>query len=412
VKDFIPPKHNALAIAFAKSILPWLRRKFHLELWASENCLRSMQQLKNQQAVLVFNHSDRYDPLIVASFAKLAGEDFSYLASREQFHGWLGFKSWLMQRCGVYSVIRGNPEDVESKHATIKLIAEGKHKLVEFPEGDVTGRDDAVLPLKRDGLQNMFEAQKMLIDSGQNKPVYLLPCAIFYEVSSDAVPAIESCIVKMESHFKLSPLKNALIHERLKRIVLSLIQQLEQTYKVHTVGEALDERLLDLCKQVTISFGQLNGVTFDESAPPMVLLHTVRGQIWRRTTHGVEFGTKYGARLREQLLPRQNACVPELDRLEQLLILAHTLQQKNVSLDLAWRLVDRLEPEILGTSSPKGHRIARLESGPIINLMDYINEYERSPRNAFDQIDARVRVSLLSVLRQLKHNPPVESVCA
>lgn len=371
-----------------------------------------MQQLKNQQAVLMFNHSDRYDPLIVASFAKLIGEDFSYLASREQFGGWLGFKTWLMQHCGVYSVIRGIPEDVESKVATIKLIAEDKHKLVEFPEGDVTGRDDAILPLKRDGLHNMFDAQKMLIDRGQNKPVYLLPCAIFYEVSSDAVPYIEDCIVKMENHFKLSPMKSALIHERLKRIVLSLIQQLEQTYKVSTVGETLDERLLDLCKKVTIMFGRLNGITIDESASPMVLLHTVRGQIWRKTTHGVEYETKYGARLREQLLPRQNACLPELDRLEQLLILAHTLQQKNVSLDLAWRLVDRLEPEVIGTSSPKGHRIARLESAPAISLLDYIEEYEKNPRKAFDLIDARVRYSLLAALRQLKHNPPVELVCA
>lgn len=410
--SFIPPKHNALAIGFAKAILPILRWKFGLELWASENCVRSIQQLKDQQAVLVFNHSDRYDPLIVASFAKLVGEDFSYLASREQFDGWLGFKAWLMQRCGVYSVIRGNPEDLESKRATIKLIAGDKHKLVQFPEGDVTGRDDAILPLKRDGLRNMFEAQRMLIESGQTKPVHLLPCAIFYEVSSDAVPSIESCIIKMENHFRLSPMKNALIHERLNRIVLSLIRQLEQTYKVHTVGEALDERLLDLCRQVGIMIGNLSGVSFDETASPMVLLHSVRGQLWRKTTRGVEYETKYGARLRQQLMARQIASLPELDRLEQLLILAQTLKQKSASLDLAWRLVDRLEPEVLGTSSSKGRRIARLESAPAISLLDYYDDYQSDPDTALEQIDAQVRESLLVVLSKLKHNPPVESVCA
>ncbi len=55
-----------------------------------------------------------------------------------------------------------------------------------FPEGDVTGRDDVISPLKKDGIRNIFEAQEKSLKIDPQRAVHVIPTAIYYQVHEDA----------------------------------------------------------------------------------------------------------------------------------------------------------------------------------------------------------------------------------
>ncbi|MBP9090703.1 hypothetical protein KBI23_06700 [bacterium] len=73
-----------------------------------------------------------------------------------------------------------------------------------FPEGDVTGRDDILQPLKRDGIANMLEAQRLCLEQVSKRAVQVIPLAIYYEVSDNAIPQLKHCLSRQEDFHGLS----------------------------------------------------------------------------------------------------------------------------------------------------------------------------------------------------------------
>lgn len=429
MKTFLARKYSSFVAAICKWSIPYFLRKNQLKVNVSQECLKELERLKKSNVVILFNHSDRFDPLAVAELSRLAKEDFGYIASREQFDAFNGLQGWLMQRCGAYSVLRGEPEDKQSKEATISYISQSQCKLVEFPEGDVTGRDDVILPLKQDGIRNILEAQQRLLKTGMSEPVYLLPVAIYYEVQKDGIKAMEKCLGRLEKRFGVVQ-KSLSIAERVQRLVASLIFSLEEVYGIKAFGSRLDQRLLSICAQIASSIATVNGLPVNQvnqvdslliqkvlnhSKPEcaaeevMVYLHSVRNQLWRSlktdrkaSASNSPENKKYEAKLRRDLIHRKQTLFYELDKLEQLLILAHSMQQEVTTLNHAWRLIDRLEQEITGKTTLKGHRIAYIESGPVLNLLQFMPAYRGSEDGAISMVDDSVRRKILAVLKQLK----------
>lgn len=400
-EELIPPKDNGLACGFTKLILPAVLQYQQLEVTASASCVDAVRNLRGKSTVLLLNHSDRFDPLCAFALSKFCDEDFYYLSSREQFDGSLGIRGWCMQQVGTYSVIRGVPEDFASKELTISLITEAKRKLIMFPEGDVTGRDDAILPLKEDGIRNMLTAQQRLMDSGSPREVFLLPISIYYQASSDVIPALNKSLDKFETHLSLPMMRDS-FEPRIRRVVEAMIARLASHYGVVLSGSSIDEKLLELCKHVSMSIANLYGIAPEDTSDPMVVLHTVRGRLWRLMHEERGDGTKYGDRLRAERRTSGQGCIKDLDRMEQMLILAHTLQQYEFSVEEAWRAIDRLELEITGTASRKGHRVARLEAAPAISLTEFMSSWTYYPDKTIHLVDQRARVAMYSALQKSK----------
>jgi 1-acyl-sn-glycerol-3-phosphate acyltransferase len=400
-EELIPPKINSLACRFTKLILPAVLEYQQLEVTASAGCVDAVKRLNGKSTVLLINHSDRFDPLCVFALSKFCEEDFYYLSSREQFDAGFGFRGWCMQQVGSYSVIRGIPEDHGSKELTISLIAEGKRKLIMFPEGDVTGRDDAILPLKEDGIRNMLAAQKKLMASGSSRDVYLLPVSIFYQTLSDVIPCLNKSLDNLEMHLRL-PIMLCSFEPRIRRIVETMIARLSAHYGVVLTASTVDQKLIELTKSVSMSIAQFYGIEPEDTYDPMVVLHTVRGRLWRLMHEERGDGTMYGDSLRLERRKSGQAFIKDLDRMEQLLILAHTLQQYEFSVEEAWRAIDRLELEIVGKAGRKGHRVARLEAAPAINLAEFSSNWEHYPDKTVHLVDQRARVAMYSALQQSK----------
>lgn len=375
--DLVPPKENAVVLGAAHAVLPLFLSWQKLDVIPSANCVNTIRRLRGTQTVIALNHADRFDPVVAFALSKICGENFYYMAARELFDQ--KFFGWFMQNCGAYSVVRGMPEDVPSKELTVELIAHGSRKLIEFPEGDVTGRDDAILPLKEDGLRNIMEAQSL---TQGGSPINVLPTSIFYEVLPDAVEALEAVLTRMESKLMGRAKKGQPLEGRVKALLVRFISDLGSRYQVEL--KSIDQSSIvgsirELCRSLVLRFADTFRIEPNRSRNEVEMLYDLRADLRKRGT-----------------VPE---CEKDFNLLQQLLILASTLEQPFTK-ESAWRIIDRLEQEILGRSSIKGSRVAWIECGAPIVISDVLSQHP--PRDAILLLDSRIRAEMLRALQVMQ----------
>lgn len=419
MSEFIAPKPNPIALNLVKAIIPINLKMEKLTVRPSEHCMDVIRSQKDIPCVLALNHIDRCDPAVAATLSTKCGDENYYLAARELFDENFGIRGWLMQHSGVYSVIRGIPEDVESRKATISLIAAGEHKLVMFPEGDVTGRDDVISPLKKDGVRNIFEAQEKSLRKDSMRAVHIVPAAIYYQVHEDAVEPLNACLTLIEGCLGISE-GNGPIEIRIQRAVEKMLQRLEANYGVpvdkhepnpHSSarfnstrgGLSTNARLVNLCRHITSSVANITGAQVLENPSIHVFLYSVRGKLIRMKESINDVRGTFDDKLRAETIDKLGTCMRDLDRVQHLLILASTLQQKPRTLDVLWRIIDRLEWLVLGRVTTKGSRTAWVEAGEPISLLRRSRDYRVHPGTAVERAEKRIRTAMQAVLDDLKN---------
>jgi hypothetical protein len=378
MRDFIPPKHNRLVIGLTQALLPLALKQEGLKLSVSANCLKHLRDLPGS-TVIMLNHSDKDDPVTAFALSKECGQDFYYLSARELFDENHGMRGWFIQHCGAYSVIRGEPADSESREATIRFIAEGKHKLIMFPEGDVTGRHDKIVPLKEDGIRNIIEAQRRILLAGEQRAVYLLPATSFYEVQNDALEPMANSLLRLEQSLGDVSVEES-VGKRASAVVGEFVENLESEFGVTAAAElAMPDRIRHLGKHATLEIARKSGITVKTDEPPAVILYSVRGA-----------------------LRKSESTTKELDRIQQLLILATTLESEPFGLDVVWRVIDRLEQLQFGKAEHKGTRVVHIDCGAPISLLELA---EGSPPNALPEpaaVEELVRNGMQNTLSRLR----------
>ncbi len=403
--DFIPPVDDPATVALAKMLLPIAKFQNGLTIKVSENCRSLVSSLNRKHAVLMINHSDRFDPLCACALSKECDENFNFLASREQFDRQFGFAGWVLQHLGTYSVIRGRKVERASAKETVKILVQGKHKLAEFPEGDVTGRDDVVLPLKEDGLRNLFEAQRQLLElTGQS--LHVLPVAMYYEVRHDSIKQMTDCVSRLESAFHISSLNTIELsfEQKVKRLVAHYITHLSNLYGVVLMQkQSLSAELKELSRKITMMTAMGNGITFDSDEDDAVLLYGVRAELRRAHEPCAVCQCPYKHKLLASAKAKRETFVHDLDRAEQLLILASTLESEKFTPEIAWRVLDRLELEVLGKTTPKGHRTAWIDAALPIDLAPIQRRFEVNESDGITEIDKQVRKAIFEMMQKMQN---------
>lgn len=403
--DFIPPVDDPATVALAKMLLPIAKFQNGLTIKVSENCRSLVSSLNRKHAVLMINHSDRFDPLCACALSKECDENFNFLASREQFDRQFGFAGWVLQHLGTYSVIRGRKVERASAKETVKILVQGKHKLAEFPEGDVTGRDDVVLPLKEDGLRNLFEAQRQLLElTGQS--LHVLPVAMYYEVRHDSIKQMTDCVSRLESAFHISSLNTIELsfEQKIKRLVSHYITHLSNLYGVVLMQkQSLSAELKELSRKITMMTAMGNGITFDSDEDDAVLLYGVRAELRRAHEPCAVCQCPYKHKLLASAKAKRETFVHDLDRAEQLLILASTLESEKFTPEIAWRVLDRLELEVLGKTTPKGHRTAWIDAALPIDLAPIQRRFEVNESDGITEIDKQVRKAIFEMMQKMQN---------
>ena len=403
--DFIPPVDDPATVALAKMLLPIAKLQNGLTIKVSENCRSIVSSLNRKHTVLMINHSDRFDPLCACALSKECDENFNFLASREQFDRQFGFAGWVLQHLGTYSVIRGRKVERASAKETVKILVQGKHKLAEFPEGDVTGRDDVVLPLKEDGLRNLFEAQRQLLElTGES--LYVLPVAMYYEVRHDSIKQMNACVNRLESAFHISSLNTIELsfEQKIKRLVSHYITHLSNLYGVVLMQkQSLSAELKELSRKIAMMTAMGNGISFDSDEDDAVLLYSVRAELRKGHEPCAICQCPYKHKLLASAKAKRETFVHDLDRAEQLLILASTLESAKFTPEIAWRVLDRLELEVLGKATPKGHRTAWIDAAPPIDLAPIQRTFELNESDGITEIDKQVRKAIFNMMQKMQY---------
>ncbi|MBS2002734.1 MAG: 1-acyl-sn-glycerol-3-phosphate acyltransferase [Candidatus Obscuribacterales bacterium] len=399
--EFIQPIDDPFAVSVAKMLLPLAKWQNGLDIQISDECKERIRSLRQSHAVLMINHSDRFDPLCACALSNECNESFNFIASREQFDRMHGIAGWVLQHLGAYSVIRGSRVERASAEETVKILVQGKHKLAQFPEGDVTGRDDAILPLKEDGLHNLFEAQRQLLElTGES--LFVLPVAFYYKVRHDSIKPMTDSINRLERALALSSLNtlNLTFEQRIKRLVSEYISHIARTYNLALCQKhSLSAELRELSRKIALATAQSCGLTHpSESEDDAVLLYDVRAALRKAPVSESLSASDYEIKLHNSVTSKCAVLTKDLDLAEQLLILASTMQSGTFSPQTAWRVLDRLELQVIGKTTAKGHRTALIQAANAIDLVPFFHQYKIAEDVGLKSIDRQVRQSLLDLM--------------
>jgi len=186
--------------------------------------LENVRALKTHRVVLCPNHSSTMDLDVAFLFARLLKEQPYFLCTREIFRGRF-LKCWMLQLFGCFSVIRGR-FDSNSLKKSVELLEEGKHKLVIFPEGEISNRNDYLLPLKPGPAHVAVTTKIRMLAKQENQPIYLVPVALRYTYPKVSLKQLMIELHSLEERMGLIPRVDETLEQRATNMINVILDEL------------------------------------------------------------------------------------------------------------------------------------------------------------------------------------------
>jgi len=401
--DFRPPKDNAMYIGLSKLLLP-----FHLEVGLRGtkvtivgDGLERFKTLSGKRTVICPNHSNRNDPDMLFYIAKVAGEEFNFLAAREVFDWENGWNGWRLQHLGCYSVVRG-AADRESFKMTKSLIVSGKKKLVIFPEGEISQQNDTLMPLETGVAQMSFWSLEELQKQGKQDAVFVLPVVLKYTYSADITEELRCSLALLEDRLSLHTPYTASLYERLRAVALSILSTLEEEYdRKPDPAASTNDRVAALRKAV---LGKIAAYLRIELPPDNTVLANVRilrnaldDQIYDEE----EDASPYQHKVHEERTEKMIGFYRDLDRVVNFISMYEGYLPERTTQERFADIVDRFEREVFGTCSIKGPRQVFLQIGEPINLLDFYPAYKSSKKVVIQKVTDELATRMSTMLKAL-----------
>lgn len=397
--DFRPPLNNGLIIELSRTaLLPavlWWNRYESVEV--DQRLIDTFQQLEGKRTIICSTHSHRHDPIILFLLSQVLDQQFNYVAAREIFDWWKGFCGWGLQRHGVYSVNRGTL-DRQSMAMTKKLILDGERRLVVFPECEISGRDDKLLPVER-GLVSLFMRSTHELQKVQpGEPVYVLPIALQYRYLNDVSGTLSNAMLRIEKELGIAAFE-ADLQRRLARIVKRLVAIICTEFGV-TVPDDISqpaqidraiERLLEYCAQ-SVSF------SLPSQADPIESARLLRAQVDAAMAVRKETSAPYQRSLHKHMVARNREFNRILETVRRLYALQDFVRLPKLSQENLATGVELVEREVFGRVTQKGKRAVLLTSGTPINLADRHQQYQRDKRSEVNYLAESIEQQLSELL--------------
>jgi len=434
VQSFDEPRESAPLIALAKLLLPamLLIRHGTTELHIVGDGLRRFRALAGERTIICPNHSSWDDTDMIFAFSSLVKENFNYLAAWEVLHSHFGYRTWL-QHVGCYSIIRGYP-DRASFRATRDLLIKGKHKIVIFPEGEISHDSANLLPIKAGMSQMAFSALRKLEKDGLTAPVYILPLALRYKIRGDARPALEEAMAHLEKALSLHVDHTVPLYLRIKKASRVLLSNLEREYnELPDPDLSFDNRIDCLRSQILERVADQLKVVLPSGLSHLDYAHILQSSLYALTygqgiksvsevgqsvSHHQE-NLKSGRQTQEQpnskVLNEENLAIEQPTK-EQLKRLAQDLHRvvdfisiydgfvaPSSSPERLAEVIDLLEAEILHHRSHKGVKTVSFSVGPPINLLDFYPQYKVNKQETEEAVINLYKARMLAMFNAPDH---------
>lgn len=338
------------------------------------------------------NHSHYYDAQVTFELVRRARRRVVYMATRELFDAWFGLSGLVYQRLGVFSVNRGGANG-QAREFAERVLVNGARDLLMFPEGEVYLLNDLVMPLKPGVARLALEAAGTLAREGQVRPMFIVPVAIKYRYVEDVGAALERLTVRLEDTV-FGGLRQGALYPRIVAIGTALLSREEQTHGVTPVaGDGLFERVERL-REILLErfekkhFGQVQPGAHITRARKLMI--RIQGAMLTATGGDGYYGPP-AVKSKDPLAPDLNAarlCARSV-AFQKDYLLEHPTPKR-----MAETLV-KLEREVLGSETRTfGRRRAIIRVGELLDVSEYLPQYETLPEDAIDAVVARLHTTL------------------
>lgn len=395
MNDFKEPKINPIVLGICRFIFPfWIALKEQLKIGVY-GTQHDLDRFSNaEHALILANHPDRQDPFAVAALSQHAEEDFYTVCAREVFDWDFGLRGWLLQSVGSYSVKRGKP-DRHSIATTRRLLRKGDRKIVVFPEGEITGDQDNLLPHPKSIFHIALDVQKEINAEGRGESVHVIPCAIQYSLETDPEVALAPCLRKLGKKLDLSFEESDDVVTKTKKVIRAYITELAYAYSLvleeSSSAKMAEQAAVELLKRV----GSLCDFQYDESAATTDQLYAIRNS----TDEKFKRQASIARRCRFHCGGVSQASLRcDLERIERLLILQRNLLHFEDEIQ-ACRALDFIESELCGRISPKGWQNCSVLVEDPIEVSLFSELYEKDKEAAVEELSALFSCRLQAGIR-------------
>ena len=398
---FRPPKNNRLLSGLAKVVLPLaLRLAFKIvKVEVTEADLRRLRDLKRLRVVLTPSHGALVEPYILFHLSKLLSQEFNYVAAKEAFERRpaLGL---LIQRLGAYSIVRGTA-DRKSFRMTHKILVEGKRWLVIFPEGEVCGQNDTLMPFQQGVAQFAFWACEDLTKRGEALPLYFVPMAIKFVYLRDMDPTIDRSLQKLE-HKLVGPNPRPLsLYDRLRRVGEAVLSAIEKKYNVLPGKDADLNQRVQFMKELIVSRIETElGVSPRRGQPLLDRIRFLFNMVDRIVFSDIG-SSDYEQQLNERRQKQAQGLYEDLRQVLRFIVVHDGYVRESPTAERFLDLLGMLEWEVFERRPSWGPRKAIVKIGEPLNVAAHLPRYRADKRGALQEVTMSLESSVRRMLAEL-----------
>jgi 1-acyl-sn-glycerol-3-phosphate acyltransferase len=416
MSDFKPPIDNPFFVALCKALLPMEMWRAKIRVEVVGDGISRLRALGNQHVVVIGNHSDQYDPEVMLELSKLAGENFYFVAAREVFDWVAGLTGKCFQNLGCYSVSRGQA-DAESFQMTRKIIATGDRKLVIFPEGEVSRQPDLLMPLRPGAARLFLEGQEELlkVDAKHATPVLILPIGIRWCFGSDISNRLNKQLRKIERRLGIREQSSRTMLElenRTRAAASVMLAILEEEYLLPSgAGLPVESRIIKLRGELLRQLAPVVDVELQPDESDLQSLRRVHNAI--RSFVRVESSWKdnwFRKRIHKHQANKMWKYVEDVHRVQRSIGVHEPDPKARMTQERLAALFGHLEREVLGYSSDKGLRIARVLIGEPFSVLKFYDAFPADKHTAAARLTETMSDQLRELMAQLQVHPDVVSI--
>ncbi len=410
--DFRPPLESPALIWYVNLVLPlYMKLKLHdTTVKIMDGALERFSKLKGKHVMICPNHSNRHDPQVVGMFARAAGEHFNFVAAREVFDYDNGANGWWLQHLGVYSVVRG-AADRESFKTTRKILAEGKKKLVLFPEGELSRQNDTVMPLESGAAQMAFWALQDLEKSGakigpgpDEKTVYIQPIALKYTYPRDVSSSLRETLKTLENKLGLQAPEEASFYNRMRALAEKMLFTIEKEYGIAAENtHSMNDRLKALKRHILVNLARILEVDLPKDARDLECVRILRNKLDDHIFDDEKKMTEYERKIHDEKQRVYKSYYRDLNRVVTFICIYDGYVTEHMTQERYSDVIERMEIEIFdGDPTIKGAREILLDVGEAIDLSLYYADFKKEKKATIAKVTDLIFAEVSTMLTQLE----------
>lgn len=370
--DFYPPKLNQSFVRLCQMVAPWAAYLYYrIELDIDYESLNQLIALRDRRVLLLPNHPTFQDPIVMFLLSGRLGQSFHYLAAYEQFQDILGP---FFQTVGAYSVRRGLA-DRASIAQTLDLLTQPTCHLVIFPEGGCSFQNDTVMPFRTGAVQLAFQAINRSVKQGHPVPdLFVVPISIKYRYSQPMSIVIHQSLSRLETTLGIP--KQAQNYERLRAIAEKVLTQVEQEYDTCASDREhpWNDRIAALKACVLRTCEHQLALQSAPNEPDRERVYRILNAIQVRAEQEESGEAEGSSSCDEEFIRKSMFRILNFDAIYDGYVAADPTPERFLD------TLTRLEREVFNIDrpAPKGHRIAQVKAGSLLNLQDYFEPFQKA----------------------------------